>query len=84
MKELQKILTKEVHRIKQKEIRVEHYPTGNMITNNFTKPLQSSLFWKFRNMILGIIGDQDIELYKENYKQPLITFGLILESQGPR
>lgn len=33
-----------------------------------------SLFQKFRNMILGIV-EEDIALYKENYRQALITFG---------
>ena len=47
-----------------------------MIADYFTKPLQGSLFKKFRNMILGIVED-DIALYKENYRQALITFGLM-------
>ena len=45
-----------------------------MIVDYFAKPLQGSLFSKFSNMILGI-KEEDIALYKENYKQPLITFG---------
>ena len=47
-----------------------------MIADFLTKPLQGSLFKKFRNMILGIVED-DIGLYKENFKQALITFELI-------
>ena len=62
--------------IKQKEIRGEYCPTGAMIADYFTKPLQGSLFRKFRNMILGIV-EEDIALYKENYRQALITFGLM-------
>ena len=46
-----------------------------MIADYFTKPLLGSLFRKFRNVILGIV-EEDIETYKENYKQALITFGL--------
>ena len=42
----------------------------------FTKPLQDILFRKFRNVILSIVED-DIGLYKKNYKQTLIAFGLI-------
>ena len=61
--------------IKQKEISVEYCPTGAMIVDYFTKPLQSSMFRKFRNMIVGIV-EEDIALYKENYKQAFITFGL--------
>ena len=62
--------------IKQKEIRVECCPTGVMIADYFPKPLQGSLFRKFRNMILGIVKE-NIALYKENYKQALIPFGLM-------
>ena len=61
--------------IKQKEIRVEYCPTGVIIADSFTKSLQGSLFWKFRNKILGIV-EEELETYKENCKQALITFGL--------
>ena len=63
-------------RIKNKEIRVQYCPTEEMIADYFTKPLQGSLFKKFRNMILGIMED-DIGVYKENYRQALIAFGLM-------
>ena len=54
--------------VKQKEIRVlEYCPTWAMVAGYFTKPLQGSLFRKFRNMILGIV-EEDIETYKENSK----------------
>ena len=46
-----------------------------MIADYFTKPLQGSLFKKIRNMI-HVIVEEEIETYKENYKQALITFGL--------
>ena len=68
------------NRIKQKEIRVEYYLTGNMIADYFTKCLQSSLFQKFRNMKLGIV-EEDIEMcFRDNYNQTLITFGLLMKS----
>ena len=47
-----------------------------MITDYFTKPLQGSLFKKFRNRILGIV-EEGIAMYKENYRQALIGFGLM-------
>ena len=47
-----------------------------MIADYFTKPLHRSLFKKIRNMILGIV-EEDIAVYKENYRQALITFGLL-------
>ena len=62
-------------RIKQKEIRVEYCPTGEGIADYFAKQLQGILFKKFRNIILGIV-EEDIALYKENYRKALITFGL--------
>jgi hypothetical protein len=41
-------------RIASKEIRVEYCPTEDMIADFFTKPLQGSLFRKFRNWILNL------------------------------
>ena len=34
-------------------LEVEYYPTEQMLADFFTKPLQGSLFWKFRAVILG-------------------------------
>ena len=62
-------------RIKNKEIRVQYCPTEEMIADYFTKPLQGSLFKKFRNLILGI-AEEDFNEYKSEYNQALITFGL--------
>ena len=41
-------------RIKAGELKVEYCPTGDMIADFFTKPLQGSTFRKFRDMILNI------------------------------
>jgi hypothetical protein len=40
-------------RVKSGEIRIEHCPTGIMIADYFTKPLQGALFWRLRDMIMG-------------------------------
>jgi hypothetical protein len=40
-------------RIKSKELCVEYCPTGDMVGDFFTKPLQGSLFRKFRNAIMN-------------------------------
>ncbi len=40
-------------RVKSKEIRIEYCPTGDMVADYFTKPLQGALFTKFRDMIMG-------------------------------
>ena len=38
-------------RLDKKEFRLEYCPTGNMIADYFTKPLQGALFTKFRAVI---------------------------------
>ena len=40
--------------IKQRELRIEYCPTGEMVANFFTKPLQGSLFRKLRGIILNL------------------------------
>ena len=41
-------------RIAQGEVNLIHCPTGIMIADFFTKPLQGALFAKFRDIIMGI------------------------------
>ena len=41
-------------RVGSKEIRIEYCPTGNMVADYQTKPLQGSQFVKFRNQMLNI------------------------------
>ena len=40
-------------RIKSKEIRIEYCPTGIMLADYFTKPLQGLIFRELRDMIMG-------------------------------
>ncbi len=40
-------------RVKSGEIHIEHCPTGIMIADYFTKPLQGALFRKLRDMVMG-------------------------------
>jgi hypothetical protein len=40
-------------RIKAGELSVEHCPTGEMVGDFFTKPLQGKLFLKFRQLIMN-------------------------------
>ena len=44
-------------RIQAGELRVEYCPTEDMLADFFTKPLQGSLFRKFRALILNLSGD---------------------------
>jgi hypothetical protein len=41
-------------KVKAGELSVEYCPTGDMVSDYFTKPLQGSQFRRFRNTILGI------------------------------
>jgi hypothetical protein len=40
-------------RVKSKEIRIEYCPTGIMVADYFTKPLQGAIFRKLRDMVMG-------------------------------
>jgi hypothetical protein len=46
-------------RVKDKEVSVVWCPTGDMIGNYATKPLQGALFRKFRDQIMGVVPAQD-------------------------
>ena len=39
--------------VDKNEVKIEHCPTEHMLADFFTKPLQGSLFVKFRDVILG-------------------------------
>jgi hypothetical protein len=41
-------------RIKSQEMKVEYCPTGEMLGDLFTKPLQGSLFQKFCDAIMNV------------------------------
>ena len=41
-------------RIRAKELRIEHCPTEEMISDYFTKPLQGALFRRMRNTLMNI------------------------------
>ena len=53
-------------RVKNGEVTIEYCPTGDMIADFFTKPLQGSLFRKFRNLIMGV-SEADTSEYKQAY-----------------
>ena len=44
-------------KIENKEVKVVYCPTGNMAADMFTKPLQGSLFKKFRDEIMNVQKD---------------------------
>jgi hypothetical protein len=44
-------------RIAAGKVKIEYCPTGEMIAGYFIKPLQGSLFKRFRDMIMNNYGD---------------------------
>lgn len=48
-------------RVQANEITIEYCPTGDMLADFFTKPLQGSVFRRFRNIIMNIQNDQPNE-----------------------
>jgi len=54
--------------LKREDIKIEHCRTDLMIADFFTKPLQSNLFRKFRNFIMGITSSLNEELVGNNEK----------------
>jgi hypothetical protein len=42
--------------VKYGKLRIKYCPMGDMVVDFFTKPLQGSLFWKLRTIILNIPG----------------------------
>ena len=44
------------NRVKRRDICIEYCPTGDMVADFFTKPLQGSLFHKLCSIILNIPG----------------------------
>jgi hypothetical protein len=48
------------------KFKVEYCPTGDMLADFFTKPLQCSIFWKFPNQILNTNGDPAPSILREH------------------
>ena len=69
-------------RIKKKEFKVMQYcPTGEMIADFFTKPLQEAYFVKFLDAVLGINAKGDDECLA-SYRAVLKKFGLVEEENA--
>ena len=45
--------------LKREDIELIHCPTKRMIADYYTKPLQGSLFKRFRDQIMGVVAVQD-------------------------
>ena len=57
-------------KIKNKEVRIIHCPTEEMIADFNTKPLQGKIFYYFRNKIMGI-KPEEYNSYKKAYQEVL-------------
>ena len=57
-------------KVKKGEVDIEYMPTGEMIADYFTKPLQGALFRKMRDQIQGI-DMNDLQLYKQQYNEAM-------------
>ena len=42
------------YRIKKGELKIEYYPTDDMVANFFTKPLQGKKFLQYRKIIMNL------------------------------
>ena len=69
-----------VDKLHNKEIRIEHCPTEEMIADYNSKPLQGKLFYGFRNVIMGI-REEDFPLYKDRYRKVLKQYDLYDDSE---
>mmetsp|Transcript_4098 Transcript_4098/g.6031 ORF Transcript_4098/g.6031 Transcript_4098/m.6031 type:complete len:102 (-) Transcript_4098:18-323(-) len=58
------------NRVKRKDIKIQHFPTMEMIADFFTKPLLGSLYIKFRNFIMNN-DDHDEEISHHDHRSVL-------------
>ena len=61
--------------MKNKELKVICCPTGNLVADWISKPLQGSLLTKRRDAMLGV-NEEDFDLYKEMYVAVLKQYDL--------
>ena len=62
-------------KIKNKEIKMIHCPTEEMIADYNSKPLQGKLFYDNRNRLMGL-NTEDFDKYKEAYVEILKSYEL--------
>ena len=58
-----------------KEVKIVYGPTEEMVADYNTKPLRGSLFYYFRNKIMGI-KNEDFKRYKDMRVESLKQYGL--------
>ena len=62
-------------RVNKKEITIEYCPTEDMIADYFTKPLQGTLFRRFRNTVLGMTDSEFLQYKDEYYMNKALKHG---------
>ena len=69
-------------RIRKGELRVEYCPTGNMVADFFTKPLQGALFRRLRDAVLNIPAeDGPASLQQQDHRSVLEKVPVPVEGQ---
>ena len=63
-------------RVQSKEVEVVYCPTGEMIEDYFTKPLQGSLFKRFRDIIMNVPGSKMLQDHRSVLKHE-VTQGVL-------
>ena len=63
------------YKIKNKKVKIVYCPTKELIADYNTKPLQGSLFYYYRNKVMGI-RTEDFKKYKNNYIEILKQYKL--------
>ena len=59
-------------KVKSGKVDIKYMPTGEMIGDYFTKPLQGALFRKMRDQIQGI-DMNDLQVYKQQYEEAMVA-----------
>ena len=65
-------------RIKTENIKIEHCRTDIMVADFFTKPLQGSLFRKFRDVILGLTPPSSLNIHEPTTVQERVEIKPII------
>jgi hypothetical protein len=71
-------------RVKRGDLRIEYCPTGDMVADFFTKPLQGSLFRKLRKIILNLPDEYIEKISDTNHEKRLTNAAASQECVGTK
>ena len=66
--------------VDKKQVRVLYCPTGLMLADFFTKPLQGKLFNFFRNIVMGYVSAHDVIAVNPEMKERIENLGKYQEN----